>query len=162
MSSLMLHKHRILPGHMGGTYEPDNVLKLTVKEHAEEHRVLWAVFGRQEDRVAWLGLGGQISPTEAQIEAMRLAGKRRGAANKGLKRSPETRAKISAAQKGTSKSLEARINMMAAQNCPEVKMRISAAMKVAWTDPTVRARIFLGHLRSTLVREILCAWEGAV
>ena len=53
------HKHRIIPGHMGGTYEPSNVILLSVEEHAEEHRKLYEKFGRWQDKTAWMLLSKQ-------------------------------------------------------------------------------------------------------
>lgn len=59
-----LQKHRIVPGHMGGTYEANNVALLTVAEHAEAHRQLYEQYGHWQDRLAWLGLSGQIGKEE--------------------------------------------------------------------------------------------------
>ena len=56
------HKHHIVPRHMGGTNDPDNLVELTVEDHAIAHFVLWKMFGRREDKIAWLGL----SSTDAQ------------------------------------------------------------------------------------------------
>ena len=47
---------------MGGTNDPDNLVELTVEDHAIAHFVLWKMFGRREDKIAWLGL----SSTDAQ------------------------------------------------------------------------------------------------
>ena len=33
--------HYIVPKHMGGTDDPDNIVELTVEEHAEAHRKLY-------------------------------------------------------------------------------------------------------------------------
>lgn len=59
-----LQKHRIVPGHMGGTYDSNNVAMLTITEHAEAHRLLYEKYGRWQDRLAWLGLSGQIGKEE--------------------------------------------------------------------------------------------------
>ena len=32
------HNHHILPKHMGGTDDPENIIKLTIEEHAEAHK----------------------------------------------------------------------------------------------------------------------------
>ena len=58
------HKHHIIPRHAGGTDSPDNIVSLTVKEHAEAHRLLFESFGRWQDLYAWRGLSGQINMSE--------------------------------------------------------------------------------------------------
>jgi hypothetical protein len=35
----MKHKHHIIPKHMGGTDDSDNLVELTIEEHAEAHRI---------------------------------------------------------------------------------------------------------------------------
>ncbi len=60
----MKHKHRIVPGHLGGTYEPSNVVLLTIEEHAEVHRLAFEKDGRWQDEVAWKALAGQIGKEE--------------------------------------------------------------------------------------------------
>ena len=52
----MKHKHHIIPKHAGGTDETDNLVELSVEEHAEAHRVLYEQYGRWQDKLAWLGL----------------------------------------------------------------------------------------------------------
>lgn len=58
MSATIYHIHHIIPKHAGGTDDPSNLIKLTVEEHAEAHRILWEQYGRLEDKAAWLGLSG--------------------------------------------------------------------------------------------------------
>jgi hypothetical protein len=41
------HNHHIIPKHMGGGDEPDNIIKLTVQEHAEAHKILWEKYGKK-------------------------------------------------------------------------------------------------------------------
>ena len=36
-----MHKHHIVPKHAGGTNNPENLIELTVEEHAEAHRILY-------------------------------------------------------------------------------------------------------------------------
>jgi hypothetical protein len=66
------HNHHIVPKHCGGTDDASNLIRLTIKQHAEAHKELWEEHGRWEDYVAWQGLSGQISKQEiiklAQIE----------------------------------------------------------------------------------------------
>jgi len=56
-----MHKHHIIPKHMGGTDDSDNLIELTVEDHAEAHRKLFEEHGHWQDYVAWQGLSGLIS-----------------------------------------------------------------------------------------------------
>lgn len=71
----MIHKHHILPKHAGGTDEPSNIIHLTVKEHAEAHRILFEQYGKKQDEIAWKGLAGIIGKEEIVSEVCRLAQK---------------------------------------------------------------------------------------
>ena len=68
----MLHKHHIVPRHMGGSDDPSNLVELTVEEHAEAHRKLYEEHGLKEDYIAWKALDGQITAVEATQEARKL------------------------------------------------------------------------------------------
>lgn len=74
-----MHVHHILPKHMGGTDEPENLIACTIEEHANFHKELWEAHGHEWDRIAWLALSGQISVSEAKRMAQREGG-RKGAA----------------------------------------------------------------------------------
>jgi hypothetical protein len=50
---------------MGGIDDPENLIELTVEEHAEAHRKLWEDHGNTYDEIAWRTLSGQISKEEA-------------------------------------------------------------------------------------------------
>ena len=67
------HLHHIVPKQMGGTDDPDNLVELTVAEHAEAHRVLWEEHGKVEDLWAWKGLSGMMSKEEIITELQSLA-----------------------------------------------------------------------------------------
>lgn len=71
----MKHKHHIIPRHAGGTDEPSNLVELTVKQHAEEHKKLYDLYGKYEDKIAWLGLSSQIGKEDIRLETSRLGGK---------------------------------------------------------------------------------------
>lgn len=71
----VLHRHHIIPKHAGGTDAIDNIELLTVEQHAEAHRILFCKYGREEDRIAWLGLAGIIGKEDIVREAQRLGGK---------------------------------------------------------------------------------------
>jgi hypothetical protein len=64
------HKHHIIPRHAGGTDHKDNIIELTVEEHAEAHRQLYEKYGRWQDRVAWLSLSGIMKDQERIYEIM--------------------------------------------------------------------------------------------
>jgi len=60
----MKHIHHIIPKYMGGSDDPSNLIELSVKDHAEAHKVLFERFGRIEDRIAWQGLAKMIDKKE--------------------------------------------------------------------------------------------------
>ena len=47
----MKHKHHIIPKHMGGTDDPDNLVELTEDEHIQAHKDLYEKYGLRAD--AW-------------------------------------------------------------------------------------------------------------
>jgi hypothetical protein len=59
------HTHHIVPKYMGGTDDPENLVELTVEEHAAEHLRLYEKYGDQRDLVAYRMLLGQIDKAEA-------------------------------------------------------------------------------------------------
>lgn len=114
MSATIYHRHHIIPRHAGGTDDPSNLIRLTIAEHAEAHRVLWEQCGRLGNKMAWLMLSGKTEEAEAvRIELCRtpesrmkrslaLKGKHAGEKNPfyGKTHSDENRAKWSASKKG--------------------------------------------------------------
>ena len=62
---------------MGGSDDPSNLVELTVEEHAEAHRLLYEQHGRLQDKLAWLGLSGQIGKEDI-IEALQEEGRKKG------------------------------------------------------------------------------------
>jgi len=62
----IIHKHHIIPKHAGGSNDPSNIEKLTVKKHAEAHKLLYEQHGCAEDRLAWLGLSGSMNKEFSQ------------------------------------------------------------------------------------------------
>lgn len=58
------HNHHIVPRHIGGSDDPENIERLTVEEHAFAHYVLWFNWGRWQDKCAWLSLSGMIGKEE--------------------------------------------------------------------------------------------------
>ena len=77
---------------MGGTYDPENVVLLTIEEHAAAHKKLYEEHGNEYDRIAWLGLTKQIGNEEIIHLKLSEAGKRGGKLSSGMtghKDSPE-------------------------------------------------------------------------
>ena len=74
----MKHKHHIIPKHMGGSDEPDNLIELSIEEHAQAHKELWEKYNQEWDRIAWLSLSGQINVSEAKRLVQKEAFKRGG------------------------------------------------------------------------------------
>lgn len=62
------HMHHIIPRHAGGIDEPSNLVRLTIAEHAEAHKLLYEQHGRWQDYYAWQGLSGQIDMTVEKFE----------------------------------------------------------------------------------------------
>lgn len=67
------HLHHIIPRHMGGSDDPENLIELTVEEHAEAHRKLWEEHDKWQDYLAWKALSGQIKSDDIRKELVRLA-----------------------------------------------------------------------------------------
>lgn len=65
------HKHHIIPKHAGGSNEKDNLIELTIEEHANAHRLLYEHYGRWQDRVAWLSLSGIMKDEERVYEILK-------------------------------------------------------------------------------------------
>jgi hypothetical protein len=99
-SFVMLHIHHIIPKHAGGSDEPENLIELTIEQHAEAHRLLFDEFGRWQDYVAWKSLAGKIGKEERlHIIASnigKVSGKKTGAANgrKSAAKTSATRIKL--------------------------------------------------------------------
>ena len=72
----MLHKHHIIPRHMGGTDDQSNLIELTPDEHAEAHRLLYEQHGHWQDYVAWQGLAKLASKAEHTKMLLSAAGKK--------------------------------------------------------------------------------------
>jgi hypothetical protein len=86
---------------MGGTDDPDNLVSITVEQHALLHKQLWEDLGHQEDFIAWKCLSGQISNQEA-IRLAILEARKRDIGKKKKPASEERKLKISQAKKGKS------------------------------------------------------------
>lgn len=111
MPDPIYHLHHIVPRHAGGTDDPSNLVRLTIEEHAEAHRILWETHGRLGDKVAWLMLSGRTEEGEqARAELIKEALARPDVKAKMLakarNRTPEHLARLSASLTGKPKSAE--------------------------------------------------------
>lgn len=70
-----MHLHHILPKHAGGTNDLSNLIKLSIKDHANAHRILFEKFGKFQDRLAWQGLSRMISKEDLIHQLLSEAGK---------------------------------------------------------------------------------------
>lgn len=74
----MKHKHHIVPKHMGGKNNPENIISLTPEEHAKAHQELYEKYGKIEDYFAWKGLAGFMGKEEIIFNLMSENGKKVG------------------------------------------------------------------------------------
>lgn len=109
-----MHKHHIVPRHMGGSDDSNNIIYLSVKDHAIAHAELYLKYGKHEDYVAFKGLKKQISKEQIFIETSRIGGLN----NKGKPKSLEHRLKISQSNSSPRKPY-----------AEERKLKISKAMR---------------------------------
>lgn len=141
------HKHHIIPKHMGGSDHPDNLINLTIKEHAEAHRLLYEKYGNEYDRIAWLGLSKSIDSQEAIRLAQSEGGKKKkpprtkdhrqklSKAGMGRIITDETRKKLVNASTGVKRSEEVRKKMSESHkgqrrpHTEEAKRKISEARR---------------------------------
>lgn len=69
---------------MGGSNESENIIELSIEEHAEAHRILWEKHGKKQDWLAWKGLSGIINKEDITKEILSDAGKKGGSNGKGV------------------------------------------------------------------------------
>lgn len=126
----MKHKHHIIPKHAGGTDDPENLVELTIEEHAEAHRLLWEEHGRWQDRVAWLSLSGMIGHEERIREILSNSNKGNPS---GYKMSLEQKQKLSENRKKENNPMYGRLgknNPRYGTSLPdETKEKISNSLK---------------------------------
>lgn len=74
--SSKIHLHHIIPRHMGGDDSPENLIMLSIEEHADAHRILYEQYNKTEDYIAWKALLGQINSQEISDLLIQIAAKR--------------------------------------------------------------------------------------
>jgi general stress protein YciG len=72
------HKHHIIPRYMGGVDTPENIVEVTVTQHAMFHFCNYQLWSNQEDIIAWRALSGLITADEVALEAQSLGAKKGG------------------------------------------------------------------------------------
>lgn len=71
------HRHHIIPKHMGGTDDEENLTPpISIQMHAEFHKQLYEEFKKTEDLIAWKALSGRITSEEARLEAAKVGQER--------------------------------------------------------------------------------------
>ena len=60
---------------MGGTYCEENVVVVSITQHAMWHYANWQLYGKWQDNVAWRGLAGLMEGGEISLEAIRNGAK---------------------------------------------------------------------------------------
>lgn len=168
MPKVIYHTHHIIPRHAGGTNDPSNLIKLTIQEHAEAHRLLWEQYGRLEDKLAWLGLSNITD--EAWKVSQELATK--------AKQQPEVRAKMSQIKKQhwskkeyktkmlkirSTASYKAKCRQSALRRDPSVKQKLSEISKTLWNDPKFKQKQKSGldkpETRNIMRRKAVSKWS---
>ena len=99
-----MHKHHIIPRHMGGSNDPSNLVELTVEEHALAHKELYEKHGKWQDLIAWQMLSGQIKSDDARRELCRAR-----MLNENPMKNPETVNKAQQSRKGYRPSKETKL-----------------------------------------------------
>jgi hypothetical protein len=61
---------------MGGLDNSENIVELTIEEHADAHKILYEKYGKIEDYWAWKGLSGQIGKEDLIKEINLFNGKK--------------------------------------------------------------------------------------
>lgn len=96
----MKHKHHIIPRYEGGSDDAENIVELSVTQHAMWHFAEWQRKKRWEDKLAWRGLAGFYGKEEIIHEIQRAPKseamkKRLSEAAKGRPRTKEWREALS-------------------------------------------------------------------
>jgi hypothetical protein len=93
MSTIIYHKHHLIPKYIGGTNDASNILRCNLALHAFLHKLLFEENGHWQDELAWKGLAGMIGKDEI-IQRIKTE------TWKGKKHSSQTKRKISLSNMG--------------------------------------------------------------
>jgi len=118
------HKHHVIPKHMGGTDNPENIVELTPRQHAKAHLNLYKKFGKKEDLCAFYLM--TKDPRGPQILSS-LGGKKQGKKNK-------KSGHIQKISNSLSKEQRSLFGKIGAKKCKELKVN-------AFFDPKLRNKI---------------------
>lgn len=124
------HIHHIKPKHAGGDNSPNNLIELTIEEHAEAHRILWEKNNQWQDYVSWKALSGQIGKEEIRKLLSRLTWLGRKHTNESKEKIKEARAKQIFSKETKEKMSNTRKNRKRNWNVitPESNLKRSASM----------------------------------
>ena len=128
-------RHHIVPRHMGGTDEENNIEYITVAEHADRHRILFEQYGHKWDYLAWKGRTGHIGREEINHIKWKEAGRKGGlrsaelGVHLGRKRSAETKQKMSDNHANMAGDKNP---MYGKKHSAETRKKISEAAKRRW------------------------------
>jgi hypothetical protein len=155
------HIHHIIPKHMGGSDEPNNLVELSVEEHAEAHRILYEKFGNWQDKIAWQGLLKMIDKEEIIRETQSNALKE-------YHRKPEVKDKY---RKLNEKRWSDEKHRQHVSNCTKEQWKDPNFIKVHsdfmkeynqknWADPEKREKLTLRNQKNN--RKVISLSDGKI
>jgi len=144
-----VHIHHIIPTHVTGgvaNNHPDNLIALSVEEHAEMHKQRWLMERDWQDEIAWLTLTKQITLEEANRLSARngnLNIPKTESAKKAMAKAQTGRIHSEASkQKRREASLRLKLKppVPSGPRSPEIKAKISSTLKgrVPWNKGLVK------------------------
>lgn len=82
---------------MGGTDDPDNLVLLSIEDHAQAHLVLYEKYGKIEDLYAYKSLSNQMDEERQRVKSI-LGGRK--STNGGVAKTEEHKKKLAESNKG--------------------------------------------------------------
>jgi hypothetical protein len=131
------HIHHILPKHMGGKNDSNNLKKVTIKQHSLEHKKLYEKYGHWEDLVAWKSLSGQYTNKQT-IREVRIKSNIERWSNPNFKE--KVRKKISEAHKKLNKKIPKGCNFKGKNHTEEYKQKRRLEKIAYWSNPENRKK----------------------